>query len=173
MTKLRYEVGTSMEQGAKKLVAELEVISRRMRADERRANAIRTALEIMGVRPQETSPIDFYEFTEAQYSDQKPFRSLTIGQAALAVLAEFSNGLDKNQVEYMLTIGGYPFEAKDPTSSVEITLRRLATEGKCTVEKRSGPHGSIYKTIGYKEKKEDAVEDSGATTTAQKEKASE
>ena len=61
--------------------------------------------------------------------------------------------LDKGQVEYLLSLGGYQFKAKNPTNSVEVTLRRLASGAnpKCEVEKGAGPHGNRYRASRKKE----------------------
>ncbi len=167
------EVSEAMDPLVRKLKDELETLRRRMRADDQRSSAILTALEIMGIRAEDVHPMDSHALTESFYSQNKPFRLLPMGQAALIILQDIGIGLNKNQVEYLLDVGGYIFEAKDPANSVEIALRRLASEGKCDVMKRGGPFGHLYLANGYKERKDDAVEDQRATNgEAQNDKAS-
>ena len=69
-----------------------------------------------------------------------------------------------------MTIGGYEFKAQDPTSSVEVTLRRLATDGKCSVIKQAGPHGSSK--YACSKEPDDVVDTDPRATTPQTEKAS-
>jgi hypothetical protein len=122
-----------MEQGAKKLFKEREQLRQQIEKTNARIKAIDMALDIMELR-QAHDP----KFLEAEQSLEDVFRNSTLPQACETTFMIFDGWLDKNQMEYLLTIGGYPFDAKDPTNSVDVTLRRMAADGKCEMEKRGG-----------------------------------
>ena len=134
-----------MDASAKKLVQELETLRRQRVKIDRRMEGILTSLDILGIRAPEEGPVFTHGITEDFYAEGKPFLHTSLSVACLPVLRDFDVWMDKNQVEYLVTVGSYPFEAKDPTNSIEMALRRLATEGKCAIEKRGGPHTSMYK----------------------------
>lgn len=155
-----------MEPAVKKLLEEKVAIHRRRYELDKRERAVDTALEILDIRVARQAMLMGYVRAarlEEQYESSQPFRDKTLSAACLAVINSHEGmGLDKNQVEYLLTIGGYPFEAKDPTNSVEVTLRKLAKEGKCEVETGSGSSASRYRLLRNRKVTND-VEDSGAT----------
>lgn len=135
-----------MDPSAKKLVDEYERLRRQRVRIDRTMDGIRTSLTIMGIRVDDG--VGFMDRLESKYADQKPFREASLGQACLKVLADHEGfRLDKGQVEFLLTLGGYPFEAKDPTNSVEVTLRKLAADGKCEVDRQGGPLGNRYGAV--------------------------
>src|ERR1017187_4721180 len=105
-----------MEQSARKLIKERSQLQQQIAKIDERIKAINTALEIIELRLANDP-----KFTEVE------------------------NSIDKNQMEYLLTVGGYCFDAKDPTNSVEVTLRRMAADGQCEVEKRGGSYGNLYR----------------------------
>jgi len=150
-----------MDASAKKLVDELLETRRSLRTLARRESAIRTALDIMGIRV----PDDYGYMGKIEdlYVETFAFRAMSLPDACLKVLEDHKDiSLDKNRIEYLLTLGGYPFEAKDPTNSVEVNLRKLAADGRCTVTKGSGSTASEYRA---KRKESNAVENSRATKT--------
>src|SRR5260221_682447 len=98
----------------------------------------------MGIRV--SDDFGYMGTVEDRYAERVPFRIMSLPDACMAVLVDHRDiSLDKNQVEYLLTLGGYPFEAKDPTNSVEVNLRRLAADGKCEVTKGAGSTASEYR----------------------------
>jgi hypothetical protein len=150
LARLRYELeGKLMDSATQKLFKEKGVIQRKRRELNHREAAIDTVLEILGVRPNMQEAMGFVLATqlETAYAADLPFKGKTIPEACLAVVNDYGGlALDKRQVEYCLAIGGYQFDAKDPTNSVEIALRKLATDGKCDVIKGSGVQMSRYRS---------------------------
>lgn len=143
-----YEEGKEVDPSAKKLVDRIEHLRQKRTMIDQEIDALNTALGVMGMSVESRDIIgdsDPHRF-ETRYSAAKPFREMTLGPACLKILADHApSSLDKNQTEFLLTIGGYPFKAKDPTNSVEVTLRKLASDGKCEADKPGGPHGSRYR----------------------------
>ncbi len=133
-----------MEQGEKKLVEERERLRRQRVGLDRRMAAIDQALEIIGTRVPDNA---LFQRIEAKYGDERPFREMTLAEACKAILDDSAGDwLDKKNVEYLLGLGGYSFDAEDPTNSVDVTLRRMARDEKCEVEKLGGQNASRYRT---------------------------
>jgi hypothetical protein len=133
-----------VDPSGRKLVDEfLSLWQQRTRLDER-MNALRVSMDVLGIRV--PNDYGYMGTVESRYAERKPFRDCSLGASCLTVLTDHHEiSLDKNQMEFFLILGGYPFEAKDPTNSVEITLRKLAVAGKCKVTKGAGPSGSRYR----------------------------
>jgi len=134
---------TSMEQSARKLIQEREQIAKQVEKLAERTHAINTALEIIELRL--SGDPEYIKLEEALASDA--FRESTMPQCCEIVFAMYGGWLDKHQMEYLLTVGGYRFEAKDPTNSVDVTLRRMAEKQECEVDKRGGYHGNRYRRL--------------------------
>jgi hypothetical protein len=139
-----------MEQAAKKLIkerselrAERDKVNRRI---DERIKAIDTALEIIELRL--AADPKFVALEENLQGDV--FREMTLPDGCTMIFQMYDGWLDKNQIEYLLTIGGYRFDAKDPTNSVDVTLRRMAAENDCEVEKRGGYYGNRYRQLQTK-----------------------
>lgn len=156
--RISYDVGADIvEPAVKRLLDERESLRRKRMALDRQIVALDVALGVLGVRVKDQRG-DYTEVVEEHYAKDQPFKNLSLAAACLMALRDHADLLlDKNKVEYLLTLGGYQFEAKDPTNSVEITLRKLAAEGKCKAIKRPGPHGTLYQSTGFREPKEDSV----------------
>jgi hypothetical protein len=152
----------------KKLVTRLEEIDRERAALRRERDAITTALGVAGWRPLGAHHT-LYTHEETEYSIEQPFRKMSLTDACLKVLRDHADKevneqwLDKNQVEYLISRGGYQFKAGDPTNSVNVTLRRLADEGYCEAHAGKGTRPTRYHF--RKERLPDAVEDSRTTKT--------
>lgn len=119
-----------MELAVQKLVKERKQLYEQIEMLKARIKTVETALEIIELRVADP------KFTEVERSiDSAAFANETLPECCSCILNLYDGWLDKNQVEYMLTVGGYRFEAKDPTNSVDVTLRRMVTSGDCEVEK--------------------------------------
>jgi len=129
---------TGMEEAVKKLYKELEDLDRQSAQVEARRKVVKEALEIVGMRL--ASP----EFVQVEKRIGKDvFDDMTLPECCTAILGMYGDWLDKNQVEHLVRIGGYPFNTKDPTNSVDVTLRRLVSDGLCEVEKSAS--GNRYR----------------------------
>ena len=80
---------------------------------------------------------------EELYLRAKPLEDLSLGESCLRILGDFRFEMNKGQVEYLASIGGYPFKTQDPVNSIDVTLRRLASDGRCEVRK-GGAEGNLY-----------------------------
>jgi hypothetical protein len=140
-----------VEPAVRKLFDEKMALQRRRRELNRREAAIDTALEILGITAKEEAMARGYMRAaklEEEYISNLPFKDKSLPDACLTVVNDHQGmGLDKKQVEYALALGGYPFDAKDPTNSVEVTLRKLASDGRCDVIKGSGTLMSRYRSL--------------------------
>jgi hypothetical protein len=102
--------------------------------------SIEKALELIGVKPP-----DDIETEEREYVRKRPFRKMSLVDACLRVLKDSEyEWLTKSQVEYLVSRGGFESSAKDRKNSVDVTLRRLFSEGKCAMESR-GRLGNRYR----------------------------
>jgi hypothetical protein len=130
-----------MEQSARKLLEEVRLIRlEREKLNEREA-MVRRALELVDLRPEGDRA-----YTEMEGSiGPSLFSNGTMPQCCETIFQVYDGWLDKRQMEYLLALGGYRFEAKDPTNSVDVTLRRMAEKGDCEVEKRGGSKGNRYR----------------------------
>ena len=156
-----------MDATAKKLVARLAEIDEQRARLRRERDAITTALAATGWRPPDASQ-NVYSHEESTYITTEPFRTMSLADACLSVLRAYAGKtqaheqwLDKSQVEYLVTRGGYPFKTGNPTNSVNITLRRLAKEGFCEAHAAHGSRATRYRF--KKERLPDAIENQRAT----------
>ena len=134
----------------KKLIARMEEIDRQIVSLRSERNAITTALSVAGWRPPDASKV-IYTKEENDYWREQPFRSMLLTNACLKILRDHAKKeelheqwLDKNQVEYLVRRGGFPFKTDDPTNSVNVTLRRLAEDGLCQASGGKGSRGIRY-----------------------------
>lgn len=139
-----------MDVTAKKLVEKMAEIQRQMLQLQRQSNSLTAALEAIGLRPEDDDP--FSQPTDARYADSLPFARTSLVAACKRILMDHENkSLTKSQVEYLAAIGGYPFSTDDAKNSVDVTLRRLAEQGFCQVERTRGPAGNQYQWVGPKD----------------------
>lgn len=124
-----------------KRLRELESEQLRLARD---INAIRRALTLAGVRPS----VRRLWFHEVEYQATSAFLKSHLTDACLQVLRDAKGEwLTKSEVEYLVTRGGYPFSTQDSANSVDVTLRRLATEGLCEAERVRGSRGNKYRYV--------------------------
>lgn len=135
---------------AKKLVEKMADLQRQIATLQRQANSISEALEAVGLRVENDDP--FSTPADASYADTLPFARTSLVAACKRILADHKRkSLTKSQVEYLAAIGGYPFATDDAKNSVDVTLRRLAEQGFCEVERAHGPTGNQYRWKGPKD----------------------
>src|ERR1035441_10486820 len=106
-----------MEQSARKLIKERSQLQQQIAKIDERIKAINTALEIIELRLANDP-----KFTEVENSiDETTFHDSTLPQCCEVVLALYGGWLDKNQMEYLLTVGG---RSEEHTSELQ-SLRHL------------------------------------------------
>lgn len=154
-----------MDPSVKKLLKNLQELEFKRSVLGRDIDAIRRSLEMLGLKVEDAS------HSEGEYAARRPFKRVPLTEACLVVLKDHKeHWLTKSQIEYLIARGGYEFSAKDTGNSVDVTLRRLATAGKCEAERVRGSTGNRYRYragegpafVADTEEK-DAVENSGAT----------
>jgi len=142
-----------MDATAKKLVEKMAEIQTQMAKLQRQSNSLTAALEAIGLRLEDDDP--FSQPTDATYAETLPFTRTSLVAACKRILMDHrTKFLTKSQVEYLAAIGGYPFATDDAKNSVDVTLRRLAEQGLCQVERARGPAGNQYCWKGPKDDEE-------------------
>ena len=110
--------------------------------------SIHTALKLAGVKPDVSTLLGGQDPHESEYFVKEPFAQTTLTEACEQVLKDYGDiWLKKSQVEYLINRGGYKSSAKDAKNSVDVTLRRLAADGKCDVKRVRGSRGNTYRWI--------------------------
>jgi len=148
-----------MDATAKKMVEKLAQLRRQIGILSREAQSVQTTLEMLEIKPLDVGNRSAKGIDE-RYLESQPFAKTSLVEACRNILiGSADQHLTKSQVEYLASMGGYQFQADDPTNSVEVTLRRLAEKGFCRVKKGVGPHESEYwwdsPDIGPEENEED------------------
>jgi len=164
---LKVQEHDTVDTTAKKIKARVDEIDQQITTLRLERDALMTALRVAGIRPPDAqNPRHTWE--ESKYLADKPFAKMSLTDACLRVLRDYAGKaelhepwLDKNQVEYLVTRGGYEFKTGDPTNSVNVTLRRLAEDGHCEAHAGKGSRSTKYHF--KKERVPDVVEDSGTT----------
>jgi len=140
----------SLDATSKKLVDRQNEIDRLMASLRAERNAITTALSIAGIRPP-VAHKTIYNTQENEYWREQPFKSMSLTDSCLKVLRDSAEHediaqqwLNKNEVEYLVTRGGFVFKTEDPTNSVNVSLRRLAEDGYCEAHGGKGSRGIRY-----------------------------
>jgi hypothetical protein len=155
-----------VEPAVRKLILEKLEMRRRRRHLDNTEKAIDIALGIVGFNPERQALRDGF-MQQAQlvdkYEGEQLFKGMNLADACLQILGDFApRSLDKNEAEYYLTVGAYPFNTEDPTNSTEITLRKLASDHRCGVDRGKGSTPSTYRSLkGVNH----GVENQGATKT--------
>lgn len=135
-----------MDETVRTLLEKLAALEGEIAWRERDILAIKRALAIAGVKPNNRT--GELPRIERQYVTKHPFTAMSLAEACLRVLQDQAGEwLSKKQVEYLLERGGYQSNAKDPSNSVDITLRNLAEAGRCAVDRHRGNSGNRY-TVG-------------------------
>jgi hypothetical protein len=109
-------------------------------------DGIYTALAVAGVRPPTDQAQWLPSHKENEYALRQPFSKMLLTEACVAVLKDYvDQWLSKTQVEFLLARGGYESEARDTKNSINVTLRRLAAEGRIEATHARGAHGNRYR----------------------------
>lgn len=155
----------------KRLVARMQEIDNQRAALRRERDAITTALSVAGWRPNDAHKT-IYTLQESEYQSEQPFRTMSLTDACLKVLRDHAGKdeiheqwLDKGQVEYLVTRGGYDFKTDDATNSVNVSLRRLAEHGYAEAHSGKGSRPTRYHF--KKERVPDAVTQNSRTTKSE------
>lgn len=141
-------VTQNVDATAKRLLNQLRDLERESWRISEKIRAIQMALKLAGVRPATSDFLGAPDAKEAEYAVRQPFAELKLTDACEQVLKDYAERwLTKSQVEWLIARGGYKSSAKDPKNSVEMTLRRIAADNRCEVERVRGSHGNRYKWI--------------------------
>ncbi len=133
---------------AKTLLRQLQELEREDWRIRDKIKAIRTALGMAGIKPDAGNIVWGQDSHEGEYAVKEPFAETTLTEACEQVLKDYADKwLTKTNVEYLITRGGYKSTAKDAKNSVDVTLRRIAEDGKCDVERTRGARGNRYRWI--------------------------
>lgn len=146
-----------MDEAVKKIAERYEEIQRQIRILTKEAQSIKQVMASIGYRPAYLSEAfaDSGPSRDEQYAEMHPFKHATLVDACKQTLMDHQHqGLTKNEVEYLVTVGGYEFSTADRKNSVDVTLRRLAKEGFCQVDAKMGPKGNTYMWTRETAKKE-------------------
>ncbi len=128
-----------------KVIGDLDVQISQLR---RKRDAAYTALELAGVRPKKDTMASLPSQMEIGYKANKPFADMMLSKACLKVLRDNKGEwLTKANVEYLVALGGYVFDTDDPKNSVNVTLRRLTSDGKIEAERIRGSRGNKYRWV--------------------------
>jgi hypothetical protein len=148
-----------VDETVKTLISTLAALESEIATRQRDIEAIKRALAIVGVKPDSWTGEN--PRAEKQYVRSQPFAAMSLSDACLKILQDQpGEWFSKKQVEYLLERGGYESSAKDPTNSVEVTLRHIADSGRCSVNRQRGSAGNRY---SVEPGGENVVTDSGAT----------
>ncbi|MGA2876101.1 MAG: hypothetical protein ABSE82_11260 [Nitrososphaerales archaeon] len=145
---------TKMDATVKKIVEKYQDIQRQIRVLTREAESIKQTLALIGYRPEYLANLfgDGILNEDEKYAETLPFKHSSLVDACKQVLKDHPlNWLSKTQVEYLVTMGGYEFATENSKNSVDVTLRRLGSDGLCQVE--NNPQGNKYKWTNKPEDK--------------------
>ena len=168
-----------MDATAKKLIEALATARRQIAALEQQARSISAALEAAGLR---ASELDFTlgEPRDKTYAETLPFKTISLVNTCKQILYDNQSlPLDKSQIEYLASIGGYPFSTDDSKNSVDVTMRRLAGQGLCEIfpaddlRQPKGRKGNCYmlskeKTLEWLQDRKDAAVERGEIAASTK-----
>jgi hypothetical protein len=148
---ISFEGTEEVDASVKKLLHELRKAEGEKWRAQRRIHSIHTALSILGVKPEACGSMLDEDRYEVEYSAKEPFKGLTLAETCTRILRDYAGKwLTRAQVEYLATRGGYDFSTKDPSNSVDVTLRRMASAGKCEADRVRGSRGSKYRYVASK-----------------------
>lgn len=133
---------------ARSLLRQLQELEREDWRIREKIKAIHTALRMAGIKPEVGEILWGQSPHETEYAVKEPFAEATLTESCEQVLKDYaSHWLTKSNVEYLITRGGYKSSAKDAKNSVDVTLRRIAADGKCEAERARGAKGNKYRWI--------------------------
>lgn len=135
-----------MDATAKKMVKMLMDMEREIARLKYAAQPVREMLESLGIRSKQFDNFWGEETTrDAMYAEELPFRGMTLVDTCKRILADFPTvPMSKSYIEYLSTMGGYPFETEDSKNSIDVTMRRLAKDGFCEIHRREGSTENWY-----------------------------
>ena len=136
-----------MEEAVKKIVNKYQEIQRDIRRLTRNAESLKDSLTLIGYRPEYIAAIFAGEKgQDEKYAEELPFKHTTLVQACKQVLRDHApEWVNKAQVEYLVSMGGFEFSTRNRKNSVRITLDRLSSSGFCETEHMLGPEGNRYR----------------------------
>ena len=155
-TNVLSEAREALDSTTKKLVQRLQELELARRSIDLEARALMTALSVAGIKPShnvgkgvELKGGIFDQLPtpqESAYISKQLFADMSLKKCCEIVLREHKEKwLTKAEIEYLIVRGGYSFSTDNPKNSVGITLRRMAEEGLCEVQRVRGASGNRYR----------------------------
>jgi hypothetical protein len=133
---------------ARRLVQRLDELAEQQSRINRERQAIVTALEVAGVKPDDGmfKGMGLPGMKESRYMSNGTFANKSLPVACEIVLKDHKDQwLSKTEIEYLIVRGRYKFATSNSKNSVGITLRRMAEEGLCEVQRVRGQQGNRYR----------------------------
>jgi len=161
------EQGNKVDVTTKRLLKHKRELQMQRASLGRDIDAIDRALTLAGVKlPRDSGAIP----TETEYTLHLPFKQMGLKDSCLKVLQDLPDvWFTKTQIEFLLVLGGCEFNTDDAKNSVDVSLRRLADQNLCLVERSRGSEGNRYKhksrepSRSADEEENSEIEDSGTT----------
>lgn len=132
---------------ARKLVETLGVLRKQIADLQQQERSIKVALESAGIRSQKLGKVGWWEgdCLDDRYALEQPFKDMTLVNTCKKIISDnTTSAFTKDQIEYLAVIGGYPFLTEDKKNSIDVTMRRLASQGFCQIIRGKGPIPNQY-----------------------------
>jgi hypothetical protein len=139
--------GSEVDATTRRLTGRLKELGEQRSAINREERAILTALAVAGVRPEnEILGKEWAGDREQKYQSNNTFADRSLRVSCEIILKDHKGQwLSKSEIEYLIVRGGYKFSTDKTKNSVGITLRRMAEEGLCEVQRVRGQQGNRYR----------------------------
>jgi|SRR5882724_712670 len=136
-----------MDATAKKIVSMLMDSHREIERLRRSMRPLKETLESIGMRSSAFNNLWDGEGLgrDGEYAEKLLFANMTLVDTCKCILWDLSTEpLSKSNIEYLATMGGYPFTTNNSKNSVDVTMRRLAKDGFCEIHRRQGSTENWY-----------------------------
>jgi hypothetical protein len=132
---------------ARKLVETLGALRTQIAALQQQERSIKVALESAGIRSKKLGQVGWWDgdCLDDKYALEQPFKEMTLVNTCKKILSDnTTSAFTKDQIEYLAVIGGYPFLTDDRQNSIDVTMRRLASQSFCQIIRGKGPIPNQY-----------------------------
>jgi hypothetical protein len=132
---------------ARKLVETLGTLRNQIATLQQQERSIKVALESAGIRSTRLGKTGWGDgdCLDDRYALEQPFKEMTLVNTCKKILSDnTTSAFTKDQIEYLAVIGGYPFLTDDRKNSIDVTMRRLASQSFCQIIRGKGPIPNQY-----------------------------